>query len=131
TVTSPSTTAPPTTTTTVTSPSTTAPPRTTTSITVPCRTARCTLDSALISPRCMGQSVPASVTGKLRRAENLIEQAETSPAKKARKLRQRARHLLKAAGASAKHAAKGKKAKLSAACAGALEDAAGSVAADL
>jgi len=84
-----------------------------------------------MSPRCVGQSVPASVTRKLRRAENLIDQAATSPAKKARKLRQRARHLLKAAGATAKHAAKGKKAKLSAACAATLEDAAGSVAADL
>ncbi len=48
-------------------------------------------------------------------------------AKKARKLRQRAKHLLKRAGATATHAAKGKKAKLSAACATALKDAARAV----
>ena len=84
-----------------------------------------------MSPACAGQSIPASVTGKFSRAENLIDQAATSPAKKARKLRQRARHLLQRAGATATRAAKGKKAKLSTPCAGALEDAAGNVAAHL
>jgi hypothetical protein len=55
----------------------------------------------------------------------------TSPATKARKLRQRARHLLKEAGATATHAAKGKKAKISAPCAADLKGAAGQVAAGL
>jgi hypothetical protein len=73
------------------------------------------------------------VTGKFSRAENLIDQATTARAKKARKLYQRARRLLRQAGATATHAAKGKgkKAKLSAACATALKDAAGSVATGL
>jgi hypothetical protein len=73
------------------------------------------------------------VTGKFSKAENLIDQAATSPAKKARKLHQRARTLLKQAGATASHAAKGKgkKVKLSTACAATLKDATGRVAASL
>jgi hypothetical protein len=73
------------------------------------------------------------VTGKVSRAENLLDQAATSPAKKARKLRHRARHLLTRAGAMATHAAKGKakKVKLSAGCAVKLKDATGRVAAGL
>src|SRR5262249_36469484 len=95
TVTSPSTTVRPTTTTTTTatSPSTTARPTTTTSTMLPCTTARCTLDAALMSPRCVGQSVPASVTRKLRRAENLIDQPATTPPNKPPNLRPRPRHL--------------------------------------
>jgi len=71
------------------------------------------------------------VTSKLSRAETLFDQAATTPGKKARKVRQRARNLLKQAGAKATRAAKGKKAKLSAACAAALKRAAGLVAAGL
>jgi len=71
------------------------------------------------------------VTGKLNRAETLVDQAATTPGKKARKVRQRARNLLKRADAKATHAAKGNKAKLSASCAAALKDAAGGVAARL
>ena len=48
-----------------------------------------------------------------------------------RKVRQKARNLLRQAGARATRAAKGKKAKLSAACAAALKEAAGQVAAGL
>ena len=84
-----------------------------------------------MSPACAGQTIPASVTGKLTTAENLIEQAATTPGKKARRTRQKARNLLRRAGAKATRAAKGKKAKLSAACAAALKDAAGRVAAGL
>ena len=68
---------------------------------------------------------------KLSAAEHVLDEAATSPAKKAGKLRQRARHLLRRVGVGATRAAKGKKVKLSAACANALKDAAGSVAADL
>jgi uncharacterized delta-60 repeat protein len=112
---------------------TTSSTPTTTTTTLPCTTARCTLGGVLTSPACVGQPIPQSVTGKLNRAETLIDQAATSTAKKARKLCQRARRLLRKAGAMATHAAKGKgkKAKLSAACATALKDAAGSVAANL
>jgi hypothetical protein len=84
-----------------------------------------------VSPPCAGQPLPASVAGKLRRAENLIDQAATSPAKKARRLRRRARHLLMQAGAKATRAAQGKKGKLSAECANALKDATRRVAAGL
>jgi uncharacterized delta-60 repeat protein len=106
---------------------------TTTTTTLPCTTARCTLDSALMSPTCAGQPIPAGVTGKLNKAESLIDQATTSPAKKARRLRQRAKNLLRRAGATATHAAKGKgkKVKLSGVCAGALNAAAAGVAAGL
>ena len=71
------------------------------------------------------------MTGKLVKAETLIDQAATTPGKKGRKDRQKARTLLRQAGAKATHAAKGKKAKLSTACAAALKDAAGRVAAGL
>jgi hypothetical protein len=104
---------------------------TSTTTTLPCTTARCTLGAALTSPACAGQPIPASVTGKLNRAETLIDRAATSPDTKARKLRRRARHLLKEAGATATHAAKGKKAKLSTPCAADLKNAAGHVAAGL
>ena len=110
--------------------STTTQPTTTTT-TLPCTTARCTLGAALVSPACAGQTIPASVTGKFSRAESLIDQAATTPGKRARKVRQKARNLLKQAGTKATHAAKGKKAKLSAACAAVLKDAAGRVAAGL
>ena len=53
-----------------------------------------------------------------------VDQAATNVVKKARKLRQRARRLLRQAGTTATHAAKARKPKLSAACAGALSDAA-------
>src|SRR5437667_302330 len=122
----------PTTTSSTSRPPTTAPniaPTTTT--TVPCASARCTLQSAETSPACAGQTIPASVTGKLSRAETLIDQAATTPGKKAHRLRQKAKNILKQAGTKATRAAKGKKAKLSASCAAALKDAAGRVAAGL
>jgi len=71
------------------------------------------------------------VTGKFSTAENLINQAATSPPKRARRLDKKAKTILKQAGVKATHAAKGKKAKLTAACATALKDAAGTVAAGL
>ena len=71
------------------------------------------------------------MTGKLTTAENLIDQAATTPGKKAHRLRQKAKNILKQAGTKATRAAKGKKAKLSASCAAALKDAAGRVAAGL
>jgi hypothetical protein len=105
----------------------------TTTTTLPCTTARCTLGAALTSPTCVGQRIPGGVVGKFGKAESLIDQAAASPANKARKIRQRARHLLKKAEATAIHAAKGKgkKVKLSAACAATLKGAVESVTAGL
>jgi len=101
-----------------------APPSTTTT-TPSCTTARCRLEAALASPTCADQPIPRSVTAKLGRAERLIDQAATSAPRKARKLHRTARRLLRQAGAKATHAAKGKKAKLSAACAATLSEAVG------
>ena len=84
-----------------------------------------------MSPACAGQTIPASVTGKLVKAETLIDQAAATPGKRAHRLRQKAKNILKQAGTKATRAAKGKKAKLSASCAAALKDAAGRVAAGL
>jgi len=95
----------------------------TTSTTLPCTTARCTLGAALVSPACTGQTIPASVTGKLSTAETFIDQAATTSGKKARRVRQKARNLLRQAGAKATRAAKGKKATLSTACALAVKQA--------
>ena len=83
-----------------------------TTTTLPCTSATCTLRAALTGAACVGQPIPASVAGKLTTAAYLIDKATMASAKKARKLRQRAKHLLKRAGATATHAAKGKKAKL-------------------
>ena len=71
------------------------------------------------------------MTGKLVKAETLIDQAAATPGKRAHRLRQKAKNILKQAGTKATHAAKGKKAKLTTACAAALKDAAASVAAGL
>jgi Glucose / Sorbosone dehydrogenase len=107
-----------------------APPSTTTT-TPPCTTARRMLGAALMSPACADQPIPRSVTAKLGRDEHLIDQAAMSAARKARKLHRTARRLLRQAGATATHAAKGKKTKLSAACAAALSEAAVRLAAGL
>jgi glucose/arabinose dehydrogenase/ElaB/YqjD/DUF883 family membrane-anchored ribosome-binding protein len=103
----------------------------TTTTTLPCTTARCTLDAALTNAACVDQPIPKSVTRRLDRAETLIDRAATSAAKKARKLRRRAQHLLRQAGATARHTAKGKNAKLSSACATVLTTAAGDAATGL
>jgi hypothetical protein len=81
------------------------------------------LGAALTSPECADQPIPRRVTAKLSRAERLIDEAAASAPRKARKLDGTARRLLRQAGARARHAAKGKKAKLSAECADALSEA--------
>ena len=97
----------------------------------PCTTARCVLAAAESSAACTGQTIPARVTAKLTKAEKLIDQAATSPAKRARKLLNKARAALKQAGTKATRAAKGKKPQLSAGCAAALKAAADGVAGTL
>src|SRR5262249_18193941 len=85
---------------------TTAPPTTTTApssttTTLPCTTARCVLAGVGTSTPCAGESIPASLTAKLTKAETLIDEATTSTASKARKLHQAARKLLRQAARSA------------------------------
>ncbi len=103
---------------------TTSPPR-------PCRTPRCILDSIGTSAVCTGQTIPAAVTGKIAKAEGLIERAATAPARKAGKLLRKAERALAQAGAKALHAARGRKPKISTACAVTVRDAANRVAASL
>jgi len=112
------------TTTTTSRPPTTAPNSipTTTTTTLPCTTARCTLDAALTSPACAGQTIPASVIGKLDTAETLIDQAVTTPGKQGRRELKKAKTVLRQAGVKVMRAAKGKKATLSPACAAVLEE---------
>ena len=98
---------------------------------VPCTSARCIIDAGLTSPACTGQTVPASVTNKFNRATSLIDQAGSSPAKKALKLRRQAKKALRRAKAKATRAAKGKHPKISSDCAAALRHAADGVVAVL
>jgi hypothetical protein len=101
---------------------------TTTTTTLSCTTARCILGAAETSPACQDQTIPVRLMAKVIKAENLIDEAEMSHAKKARKLFERATHVLKQVGARATRSAKGKKPRLSAGCAVALRDAANRVA---
>jgi len=94
---------------------------------LPCTTTRCVLDAVLASPACEGQTIPPGLTGKLTTAESLIDQAATTPDKKARQILQKAKRFLRQAGVKADHAAKGKKATISEACAAAIEAALKSV----
>ena len=107
--------------------STTTTTSPTTTTTLPCTSARCTLEAVQTNPTCAGQTIPASVTKRFNRATSLIDQARTGPAKQTRKLHKRAKKALKQAAAKAVRAAKGKKPKISAACAEALKEAADSV----
>jgi hypothetical protein len=92
----------------------------TTTSTLPCMTARCTLAALPQSPACAGQRIPPTVTAKLAKAESLIEQAASSPAKQAKKLRKRAKSALKQAVTKTTRATKGRHPQLSPACANAL-----------
>ncbi len=89
--------------------------------------ARCVLEAAETSVACAGQHFPASVTTNLSKAETLINQAATTPGKKARKDLKKAKTVLRQAGAKTARAAKGKKATLSPNCAVVLEQAINSV----
>ena len=102
-----------------------------TTTTSPSSSARCTLDAALASPACAGQTIPTRLTAKLTKAENLIDQAAMSPSKKAAKLLKKAKKALREAEGKANRAAKGKNPKLSSDCAAAIKDAADGVLAGL
>jgi len=79
----------------------------------------------------LSRKLAISVTTKLSKAETLIDQAATSPAKKARKLLKKAKTALKQAAGKAIRATKGKNPKLSSDCAAALKGAADGVVAGL
>ena len=98
----------------------------TTSTTLPCSdNPRCALDVATKSGACADDSVPSSITGKLNRAASLAGQIPTASPERAKRLRKRASRLLQAAGNGATKLARGKKPKLSSACAAAIANAAG------
>jgi hypothetical protein len=80
-----------------------------------------------MSPECAEEAVPASVTGKFNTAETLVEQAATTPGKQARKALNRAKVVLRQAQVKAAHAAKGRKATISSACAAVLQQAVNAV----
>jgi hypothetical protein len=89
----------------------------TTSTTVPCLSARCILDSGLRSPSCAGETVPPSVTRKFDQAVHLIDEADDSVARKAKRLLRHARATLGLADKSVRRAGRGKKPKLTSDCA--------------
>jgi hypothetical protein len=90
--------------------------------TSPARAARCSVDAVVQGSACGTETIPAAIRRKLGRAPELMELAETSPTGKARLLRKKARRLLGQAGTSALRASRGKKPKLSGACATAIKE---------
>jgi len=105
--------------------STPTTPGATTTTTLPgCGGSRCEIDAAVYGPACAGNTIPRSVTKKIERAVQLIEQTETSQSQQATRLRTRARTQLSLAGKAAVKASRGKKATLSAGCAAAIQGAA-------
>jgi hypothetical protein len=96
----------------------------TTTTTLPCTTPRCLFDAAVHGPACAGATVPQAVTAKIEAAVGLFDRAGTSTGKKWRRLLGRERKTLAMIGCAAAHASKGRKPRLSAACATAIAGAA-------
>ena len=91
-----------------------------------------TLDAVLRGAACGSESVPGAITSKFARATSLLERAyQESKAKTAKRLRGQAKHVLGGARKAARKAAKGKKPKLSATCAAAIQQAVADVTAGL
>jgi von Willebrand factor A domain-containing protein 7 len=135
----PTTTTPTTVTTTTTTTATTTTPTTVTPTTVttktstttlPCTTPRCTIDAALHGQACGDETVPRSITKRLDRGTTLLDRADQHP-KSAKRLHRQVKHVLRSAGKVAGKAAKGKKPKLSAECALAIQHAIAAVVAGL
>jgi hypothetical protein len=103
---------------------------TTSTTTLPCTTPRCRIDAALHGPACGDETVPRSITKKLDRGTTLLDRADQH-AKSAKRLRRQAKRAFTSAGKAAGKAAKGKKPKLSAECAAAIQDAIAAIVADL
>jgi hypothetical protein len=96
----------------------------TTTTTLPCTTPSCLFDAAVQGPACAGATVPQAVTAKIEAAVGLFDRAGTSTGKKRRRLLGRERKTLAVIGRAAAHASKGRKPRLSAACATAIAGAA-------
>jgi hypothetical protein len=112
--------------TTVTTVTTTSTTTTTSSTTTPpCTTAPCVLDAALHGPDCASEVIPPSITKKLDKAMQLIQQADG--AKKPKRLFKRAKVTLNQAIKAARKAATGKVPKISSACSDAIGQAATAV----
>jgi hypothetical protein len=105
----------------------TTPGATTTTMPPFCRGGGCEIDAAVHGAACARDTVPRSVTRKIDQAVKLVEQAETTQSQKATRLRKKARALLSLAAKAAVKASRGRKAKLSPACATALQGAAETV----
>lgn len=95
--------------------------RETTSTTLLCTTAQCVVQRAVTSPACSDETIPKGITVRLNRALSLIGTAATSSPKKAEKVRKTAGRLLKKAANAASKAARAKRPKLSAECAGEIQ----------
>lgn len=87
----------------------------------PCTNARCTVDSALGSPMCAGERIPAGVTRGFHRGAHLIDRAARNPRRQTRKWRKRVKQIFAQAKKTASRAAKGRTRKISDDCAAALE----------
>src|SRR5262249_2392773 len=81
---------------------------TTSTTTLPCTSARCVIHATITGTACMGQDVPATVTGRFDRAAGLIEQAAANSPRKAHTALRKARKALRQAKANARRAARGK-----------------------
>ena len=99
--------------------------------TPPCNGPRCVLGAALRSPACVGQAVPSRLATRFDRATRLVERATSVTPRQARKLLKQARKALRQGASAATTAANAKRLHIASACAAALADAAGRVAAGL
>lgn len=104
---------------------------TTTTTLPPCTSPRCRLEETLGGAACEGLAVPANVVHKLDKAFAALDAAGNQPEKQAKRMRAKARKLLKAAGALATRSGRGKKPKLAPACAGELRTVIGQLGASI
>jgi hypothetical protein len=80
---------------------------------------------------CAGDALPRSVARKIDQAVRSVEQSEASQSSHAARLRKKARALLALAGKAAGRASRGRRPKISAGCAAAIQDAANTARAGL
>jgi hypothetical protein len=103
---------------------TTTLPGGTTTTTVPCLTPRCRMAATFEGPACAGQTIPKGIRNTVERALTKVDHLVGSRAKRAKSLVRSARRLLKNAAAAARRLGRGRRPKLSPACASAIAAAA-------
>jgi hypothetical protein len=104
----------------------------TTTTTLPgCHGGVCEIDAAMHGPACAGEVLPRAVGRKIDQAMHLAANAEASQSLQAARLRRKARSLLALAGKAAVKASRGRRPKISAVCAAAIQGAANTVRARL